>query len=346
MLRVMLGQNGPLVSAQGVGFAPWSEFYPPYPGDIENKAEEFVKEAFKLGINFFDTADMYGQGKNEELLGKVLRPIIQREGRNSVVIATKGGIRRGKQGEIESVDCSPEYIRFACEASLQRLGVNYVDIYYLHRPDGKTPIRDSIAVIVELVKTGKIKYIGLSEFSAAQIKEAQAAAKEFGYAIAAVQSEYSILNRDVENNGVLEVCAELNIGFVPFYPIGRGFLSSEILGNYLEKDLRSVVPQLKGKKLQTNLQHRSGLERIAASHNCSLAQISLAWLMQHDRKVTIVPIPGTKKLSHLGDNVAASEIVLTKGLISKIDEDFKPGTFVGSREPKFSKMQNVLTGGL
>src|SRR5438874_2511370 len=276
-----LGRSQLSVSALGLGCMSMSEFYGP-----SDEAESLVtiQRALVLGIDFLDTADMYGIGRNEELVGKAVQGRRER-----VVIATKFGILRSKDGGRLGISGKPDYVRSACEASLARLGVGVIDLYYQHRVDPATPIEETVGAMADLVKQGKVRFLGLSEASAATIRRAHAV-----HPIAALQSEYSLFNRDPEDE-VLPTLRELGIGFVPFSPLGRGFLSGEITSpaDFAEGDMRRNNPRLQGENFDRNLQLVDRVKEMAADKGCTPAQLALAWLVAQGDDVA--PIPGTKR---------------------------------------------------
>lgn len=289
------------------------------PDDTESIAT--VQRAIDLGITFFDTADAYGNGENERLLARALG-----HRRRDVVLATKCGVIT-RDGAM-AIDGSPAHIRRACDASLARLGTDVIDLYYLHRVDPGTPIEESVGALGDLVRAGKIRYIGLSEASAATIRRAHAV-----HPIAAVQSEYSLWWRDPEQT-VLPACEALGIGFVPFSPLGRGFLTSAAidLSALPASDMRRQMPRFKPEQLAQNERLRSDLEARAASKGCTVAQLSLAWVL--GKGAHIVPIPGTKRRTYLEQNAAATDIVLRGADIADLDAVFSNGAAAGARYPE------------
>lgn len=289
------------------------------PDDTESIAT--VQRAIDLGITFFDTADAYGNGENERLLARALG-----HRRRDVVLATKCGVIT-RDGAM-AIDGSPAHIRRACDASLARLGTDVIDLYYLHRVDPGTPIEESVGALGDLVRAGKIRYIGLSEASAATIRRAHAV-----HPIAAVQSEYSLWWRDPEQT-VLPACEALGIGFVPFSPLGRGFLTSAAidLSALPANDMRRQMPRFKPEQLAQNERLRSDLEARAASKGCTVAQLSLAWVL--GKGAHIVPIPGTKRRTYLEQNAAATDIVLRGADIADLDAVFSNGAAAGARYPE------------
>jgi aryl-alcohol dehydrogenase-like predicted oxidoreductase len=282
-----------------------------------------IHHALELGINFLDTADMYGVGHNEELVGRAIKGR-----RGEVVLATKFGNVRGTEGQFLGVNGRPEYVAAACEASLRRLGVETIDLYYQHRVDPNTPIEDTVGAMSRLIEEGKVRYLGLSEASVETIKRAHAV-----HPIAALQSEYSLWTRDVEAE-ILPACRELGIGFVAYSPLGRGFLTGQFqkpedLG---ENDRRSMFPRFQGENFQQNLLLVERVKEIAASKNCKPAQLALAWVLAQGRD--IVPIPGTKRRTYLEENAKALDVELTPDDLARINEAARPEAVAGTRYPE------------
>jgi len=315
-----LGTGGLEVSALGLGCMGMSEFYGS--GD-DDESIKVIHRAIDIGVTFLDTADMYGVGRNEELVGRAVR-----DRRDKVVLATKFGNVRGGDGSFLGVNGKPEYVRSACEASLKRLGLDTIDLYYQHRVDPNTPIEDTVGEMAKLVEEGKVRHLGLSEASAKTIRRAAAV-----HPIAALQTEYSLWTRHVEAE-ILPACRELGIGFVAYSPIGRGFLSGTIKDpSTLEQgDYRRNAPRLKGENLDKNVAFLERVETIARSRGVTPAQLSLAWLLA--RGEDIVPIPGTKRIKYLEENAAAADIVLTAGELAAIDEAAPVGVAAGLRYPE------------
>ncbi len=315
-----LGTGGLRVSALGLGCMGMSEFYGP--GD-ERESIRTIHRALDLGMNFLDTADVYGLGRNEELVGKAIR-----DRRKEVVLATKFGNVRGKDGSWQGVSGKPEYVRACCEASLRRLGVDVIDLYYQHRVDPATPIEDTVGAMADLVRQGKVRYLGLSEAKPASIRRARAV-----HPIAALQSEYSLWTRDHEAE-VIPACRELGIGFVAYSPLGRGIFGGRIkgLGDLAEGDWRRNSPRFQGDNLDRNLSLVRRLEEMAAEKKCRPSQLALAWLLARGKD--IVPIPGTKRVERLEENAGALEVRLTAEDLARIDKAFPPGAAAGQRYPE------------
>jgi len=297
-----------------------SEFYGP--GD-EAESIRTIHRALELGINFLDTADVYGLGRNEELLGKALR-----DRRQDAVLATKFGNVRGKDGSWLGVSGKPDYVRTCCEASLRRLGVDVIDLYYQHRVDPETPIEETVGAMAELVRQGKVRYLGLSEAAPATIRKACAV-----HPIAALQTEYSLWTRDPEDE-VLPTCRENGIAFVAYSPLGRGALTGAIrtLDTLAEGDYRRNSPRFTGDNLSRNLSLVDRLAEMAVEKKCRPAQLALAWLLARGRD--IFPIPGTKRVHRLEENVGALEVTLTPGEIARLDAAFPAGAAAGNRYPE------------
>ena len=317
-----LGRHGLSVAAIGLGCMGMSEFYGP---TDEAESTKVIHRYLELGGDFLDTADMYGSGHNEQLVGKAIR-----DRRDRVVLATKFGNVRGPKGEFLGVNGKPEYVRQACDASLRRLGIDVIDLYYQHRVDTKTPIEETVGAMAELVKAGKVKHLGLSEAAPQTIRRAAKV-----HPIAALQTEYSLWTRDPED-GVIDTCRELGIGFVAYSPLGRGFLSGEIksFDDLAPDDYRRRAPRLQGENFQKNLNLVKRVQEIAAAKGCTPGQLALAWLLA--RGNDIVPIPGTKRIKYLEENTAALTIHLTEDELRRIDEAAPKGITVGDRYPDMS----------
>ncbi|HET7358541.1 MAG TPA: aldo/keto reductase [Rhodanobacteraceae bacterium] len=315
-----LGPRGPVVSAIGLGCMGMSDFYGPH-DDAESI--KVIHHALDAGLDFLDTADMYGPHTNEVLVGKAIAGR-----RDDVFLATKFGIVRDPHDASKrGINGRPDYVRAACEASLKRLGVDHIDLYYQHRVDRDTPIEDTVGAMADLVGAGKVRYLGLSEPSAATLERAHKV-----HPITAVQSEYSLWTRDPED-GFLDTCKRLGIGFVPYSPLGRGFLTGAIRSpeDFGADDFRRNNPRFQGDNFASNLALVDQVRALAAAKGCTPAQLALAWVLAQGEH--IVPIPGTRRIKYLDENLGALEVRLDAGDLAAIDAVFPPDAAAGTRYP-------------
>ncbi|HTX31000.1 MAG TPA: aldo/keto reductase [Solirubrobacteraceae bacterium] len=320
-----LGSQGLEVSMEGLGCMGMSEFY----GDTDDEeSRATIQRALELGVNFLDTADMYGPFTNERLVGEAIR-----DRRDEVVLATKFANVRGENGERLGVRGDPKYVHESCDASLKRLGVDHIDLYYQHRVDPKVPIEETVGAMAELVQQGKVRFLGLSEAAPDTVRRAHRV-----HPISALQTEYSLWTRDVEER-ILPTTRELGIGFVAYSPLGRGFLSGRFSSpdDIPADDFRSQNPRFQGENFARNMEIVERVRELAEEKDVTASQLALAWILHQGED--IVPIPGTKRRRYLEENVAATEIELTEDDLRRLDEAAPPGATAGDRYPDMSTVQ-------
>ncbi|NBF02101.1 aldo/keto reductase [Pseudomonas sp. Fl5BN2] len=318
-----LGHNGPQVSAIGLGCMGMSDFYTT--GSDSREAIATLHRALELGVNLLDSADMYGPHSNEELIGQAIRGK-----RQQVFLASKFGIVRDPgDAAARGVNGRPEYVRASIDGSLRRLGVETLDLYYLHRVDPHVAIEETVGAMAELVKAGKVRYLGLSEASAATLERAHQV-----HPISALQSEYSLWSRDQEDNGCLAACQRLGVAFVPYSPLGRGFLTGALKSpdDFAADDYRRFSPRFQGENFQRNLRLVAQVQQLAADKQVSAGQLALAWVLAQGDY--LIPIPGTKQRRYLEENVAALEIRLSAGELASLEQIFSPQNTAGGRYPE------------
>ena len=329
MKQKIFGKQGLVASQLGLGCMGMSEFY----GAADDEESlKVLDEALEMGVNFWDTADMYGPYKNELLLAKALKGK-----RDKILLATKFGIvRSGENFSVRSLNGTPEYVQEACEASLKRLEIDHIDLYYLHRKDPATPIEDTVGAMGRLVEQGKVRGIGLSEVSAITLRKAHAV-----HPISALQTEYSLWSRDAEGE-IIETCKELGIAFVAYSPLGRGFLTGQIksFDDLASDDYRRFSPRFQGENFQKNLDLVEHLQKISLEKSCTASQLALAWVMAQGEN--IFPIPGTKRSKYLRENIGATNILFSTEELVQINDLFDNQKISGTRYPE-SMMGNLNT---
>ena len=316
-----LGKNGPLVPALGLGCMGMSDFYGPRD---EAQSLATLNHALDRGVNHLDTADMYGYGDNEVLLGKLLKTR-----RRDVFLATKFGFVRDRSDPGKRmVSGKADYVRAACDASLRRLGTEVIDLYYAHRIDASTPVEETVGAMAELVKAGKVRYLGLSEAGVTSLRRASAV-----HPIAALQSEYSLWSRDVEDK-VLAACRELGIAFVPYSPLGRGFLTGQFksINDFAPDDQRRSQPRFQGENFARNLALVARIQAMAARKGCTASQLALAWVLAQGPD--IIPIPGTRRITNFDENLGALDVKLTAADLAEIETVFPASAVAGTRYPE------------
>lgn len=322
-----LGQDGPEISTIGLGCMGMSDFYgdPAERGARADAAIDVIHRALDLGVNLLDTADMYGCGDNEQLVGRALAGAR----RDQAVLATKFAVVRGEDGSFQGISGKPDYVKQACEASLKRLGVETIDLYYQHRVDPDTPIEETVGAMAELVREGKVRALGLSEASPATIRRAHAV-----HPIAALQTEYSLWSREPEGE-LQATCRELGITFVAYSPLGRGFLTGRFrsLDDLAPDDWRRHNPRFQGENFAANLKRVEAVEALAAEKGVTAAQVALAWVVRGDG---VVAIPGTTRRERLEENAGARAVELTAADLARLNEAIPPGSAAGTRYPEAS----------
>src|SRR5262245_12202004 len=320
MKTIRLGQDGPQIPVVGLGCMGMSEFYGP---SDEAQSIDAIRHALDVGVTFLDTADAYGSGRNEELVGRAIR-----DRRQDAVVATKFALVRGEKGTFLGVSGKPDYVKKACAASLSRLGIDAIDLYYQHRVDPEVPIEDTVGAMAELVKEGKVRRLGLSECSPAALRRAHQV-----HPIAAVQTEYSLWSRDCED-GILDACAELGVTFVAYSPLGRGFLTGDIksMDDLAPDDWRRNNPRFQGENFAKNLTLAREVQSMAARRGITPAQLALAWVIGRAKHITT--IPGTRSARRVDENAAAADITLNADELAAIERAFPKGAAAGSRYPE------------